>query len=192
MISLFLRKFFRFKYQLLWSEQDQPAFAAFHNHVTAQDQPAFAAFHNHVTADECLPFIINGQKEHPYFFKPDTIKKQAIDYICFNPRLITENNLHDDNRPYRYEQNFQEQQDLFTKDNYDEDDTNKEEHMLENQNENCNEDIALNINENNASEYHKLRHQQLPNLLEFQLGFLVKDKTHMIHNHTQIHLHIVT
>ena len=82
MISLFLRKYFRFNYQLLWSEQDQPA---------------FATFHNHFTADEYLPFIINEQIEHTYFFKLDTITKQAIDHISFNPRLITENNLLDDN-----------------------------------------------------------------------------------------------
>ena len=40
--------------------------------------------------------------------------------------------------------------------------------------------------------HHKLRQQQIPNLLEFQLGLLVQDKTHMIHNQTQKHLHIVT
>ena len=97
LISLILRKYFRFNYQLLWS---------------LQDQPAFTAFHNHFTADECLPFIIKEHNEHPYFVKLDIITKQAIDYISFNPRLITENNLHDDNRPYRYEQNFQEQQDI--------------------------------------------------------------------------------
>ena len=52
-----------------------------------QDQPAFAAFNNHFTADECLPFIINEQNEHPYFFKTDKITNQAIDYISFDPRL---------------------------------------------------------------------------------------------------------
>ena len=88
MISLFLRKYFRFNYQLLWSEQNQPA---------------FAAFHNHFTGDECLPFIINKQNEHPYFFRPDTVTQQTMDLISFDPRLITENNFHDDNRPYRYE-----------------------------------------------------------------------------------------
>ena len=74
-----------------------------------------------------------------------------MDFISFDPRLITENNLHDGNRPYRYEQNIQEQQNLFTNN---EDDNNIEEHMFENQNENPNEGIALHINENNASEYH--------------------------------------
>ena len=77
-----------------------------------------------------------------------------MDFISFDPRLVTENNLHDDNRPYLYEQSFQEQKNLITNnDNYDEDDNNKEEYMLVNQNENRNEDIALNMNENNASEY---------------------------------------
>ena len=77
-----------------------------------------------------------------------------MDFISFDPRLITENNLHDDNRSYRYDQKIQEQQNLFNNnDNYDEDDNNIEEYMLENQNENRNEDMALNINENNASEY---------------------------------------
>ena len=140
MISLFLRKYFRFNYKLLWSEQDQPA---------------FAAFHNHFTADECLPFIINQQNEHPYFFKPDKVTQQTMDLISFDPHLITENNFHDDNRPYRYEQNIQEQQNLFTNNDNDneEDDNNNEEYILEKQNENRDEDIVLHTNENNTSEY---------------------------------------
>ena len=52
LISLFLRKLFRFNYQLLWSKQDQAA---------------FTAFTTHFTADECLPFIINEKNEHPFF-----------------------------------------------------------------------------------------------------------------------------
>ena len=138
MISLFLRKHFRFNYQLLRSQKDQPA---------------FAAFHNHFTVDECLPFNINEHNEHPYFVKLDKITKQAIDCISFNPGLITENNLHENCRPYRYEQNFQEQPDIFLNNSYDEDDTNNKEYMPENQNENRYEDMTLNINENNASEY---------------------------------------
>ena len=95
LISLFLRKYFRFNYQLLW---------------TQQDQLAYAAFHNHFTVNECLPFIINKHNEHPYFFKPEILQKQTIDVISFDPQLITENNLLDDNRPYRYQQNMLEQQ----------------------------------------------------------------------------------
>ena len=140
MISLFLRKYFRFKYQLLWTEQDQPA---------------FAAFHNHFTADECFPFIINKQNVHPYFFKPDKVTQQTMDLISFDPRLITENNFRDDIRPYRYERKIQEQQNLFTNNdnNNEEDDNINEEYIFENQSENRNEDIVLHINGNNASEY---------------------------------------
>ena len=84
-ISLFIRKNFRFNYQLLWSQQDQPA---------------FTAFPNHFTADECLPFIISEQNEHPYFHKPQLITKQILDYIRFDPLSITEIDLFADNRPY--------------------------------------------------------------------------------------------
>ena len=90
-ISLFLRKYFRFNYQLLWSQQDQPA---------------FTAFPNHFTADECLLFIIIEQNEHPCFYKSQLITKQTLDYIRFDPLLITEIYLFADNRPYHYEQKF--------------------------------------------------------------------------------------
>ena len=83
--SLFLRKIFRFNHQLIWSEKDHAA---------------FRALTTHFTADECLPFIINKMNEHPYFFQPDKITKQNIDFISFDPRLITENNLIDDNIPH--------------------------------------------------------------------------------------------
>ena len=69
------------------------------------------------------------------FFKPDKITKQTIDSISFDrlDLLITENNLLDDNRPYRSEQNIQEQQSLFTtNENYNENDNNNEEYTLEN------------------------------------------------------------
>ena len=108
-ISLFLRKYFRFNCQLLWSQQDQPA---------------FTAFPKHFTVDECLPFIISEQNEHPYFHKPQLITKQTLDYIRFDPLLITENDLFADNRPYHYEQNSEVQQNLhFNFNNYTEDDT---------------------------------------------------------------------
>ena len=117
--------------------------------------------------------------------------------LSFDPRLTTENIFHDDKRQYRYEQNFQEQQYIFTNNDNDneEDDNKNEEYILENQNENRNEDIVLHTNENNTSEYttpesttsaqmhHKLKYQQPPNLLEFQLELLAQDKIHMTHNH---------
>ena len=78
-----------------------------------------------------------------------------MDLISFDLRLITENNFHDDNRPYRCEQNTQEQQNLFTNNdnNNEEDDNNNEEYIPENLNENRNENIELHTNENNTSEY---------------------------------------
>ena len=138
-ISLFLRKYFRFNYQLLWSQQDQPA---------------FTAFPNHFTADECLPFIISEQNEHPYFHKPQLITKQTLDYIRFDPLLITENDLFADSRPYHYEQNSQVQQNLnFNTNNYTEDDNTNNENTLQQQNQNENYNDDNQTIENNASEF---------------------------------------
>ena len=138
-ISLFLRKYFRFNYQLLWSQQDQPA---------------FTAFPNHFTADECLPFIISEQKEHPYFHKPQLITKQTLDYIRFDPLLITENDLFADNRPYHYEQHSQVQQNLnFNTNNYTEDHNTNNEKTLQQQNKNENYNVDNQIIENKANEF---------------------------------------
>ena len=120
-ISLFLRKYFRFNYQLLWSQQDQSA---------------FTEFPNHFTLEECLPFIISEQNEHPYFQKPQSITKQTLDYIRFDPLLITENDLFADNRPYHYEQNSQDQQNLhFNTNNSTEDDNTDQENTTQQQNQ---------------------------------------------------------
>ena len=106
---MFLRKCFRFNYQLLWSPQDQPA---------------FTAFPTYFTPDECLPFIITEQNEHPYFFRPDSLVQHNIDRINFDPHLITDNNLLDDNRPYHYQRNTPVQRDLLI--NFDNNDTDNE------------------------------------------------------------------
>ena len=52
------------------------------------------------------------------FFQPEKIEKQNLHLISFEPRLIAENNLLDDNRPYCYQQNIQEQEIIFTNNNY--------------------------------------------------------------------------
>ena len=148
--SLFLRKYFRFNYQLLWSPQDQPA---------------FTAFPTYFTPNECLPFIINEQNEHPYFFRPDSITQHNIDRIIFDPHLITDNNFIDDNRPYHYQQNTPVQQDpLINFDNNDRDDITYNEDLLlqqeinnenipqqQHENEIYNEDNQ--INDNSTNEY---------------------------------------
>ena len=107
--------------------------------------------------------------------------------LSFDPRLITYNILIDDNRPFRYEQNTQEQQSLFiNNENYNENNNNNEEDTLENQNQNLNENIVHHINENNTSEYttpsttsaqdaSQTGTSATINLLEFQLGLLVQD-----------------
>ena len=137
-ISLFLRKYFRFNYQLLWSQQDQSA---------------FTAFPNHFTLEECLPFIISEQNEHPYFHKPQSITKQTLDYIRFDPLLITENDLFADNRPYHYEQNSQDQQNLhFNTNNSTEDDNTDQENTTQKQNQNENyNDIEFTTQESTIS-----------------------------------------
>ena len=120
-ISLFLRKYFRFNYQLLWSQQDQSA---------------FTAFPDHFTLEECLPFIISEQNEHPYFHKPQLITKQTLDYIRFDPLLITENDLFPNKRPYHYQQNSQDQQNLhFNTNNSTEDDNTDQENTTQQQNQ---------------------------------------------------------
>ena len=145
-ISLFLRKYFRFNYQLLWSPQDQPA---------------FRAFPTHFTPDKCLPFIIKEQNEHPYFFRPDSNIQHNIDRINFDPHLITDNNLLDDNRPYHNQRNTSVQQDpLINFDNNDTDNETNNEDLLQQQevnnenipqqqheNENDNEDDQLNASQ---------------------------------------------
>ena len=149
-VSFFLRKYFQFNYQLLWSPQDQPA---------------FTAFPTYFTPDECLPFIINEQNEHPYFFRPDSIIQHNIDRINFDPHLITDNNLLDDIRPFHYQRNTPVQQDLLI--NFDKNDTDNEtnnEDLLQQQevnnenkpqqqheNENDNEDDQLDASQAGTS-----------------------------------------
>ena len=143
-ISLFLRKYFRFNYQLLWSQQDQSA---------------FTAFPNHFTVEECLPFIISEQNEHPFFHKPQLNTKQTLDYIRFDPLLITENDLFADNRPYHYEQNSQVQQNLYFNtnistgdDNTNQENTLQQQHQSETNNDNEFTTQESTISTNNPSQ----------------------------------------
>ena len=81
--SLFLRKFFRFNYELLWSERDQTAFNAFPNFFTEQ---------------ECLPFLIKEQNKHKYYVNPTHIPNLFLDLLQFDPLCITEDQIENDNR----------------------------------------------------------------------------------------------
>ena len=167
-ISLFLRKYFRFNYQLLWSPQHQLA---------------FTAIPNFFTPNENLPFIINEQNEHPYFFRPDAIMQHNIDRINFESHLITDNNIIDDNRPYHYQRNTPVQQNppiIF--DNDDRDNGTNNEDLLQQQ-EIYNENIPQQQHENLS---------KILDLSEFQLELSVKPKIHLILNLIKIHFKIET
>ncbi len=58
LLTLFLRNFYRHKYQLLWLERDQAA---------------YIAFPQHFTRDEYFTFIIDAQNENPLLFNPETL-----------------------------------------------------------------------------------------------------------------------
>ena len=136
--SLFLRKYFYFNYQLLWSPQDQPA---------------FTAFPTYFTPDECLSFIINEQNEHLYFFSPDSLIQHNIDRINFDSHSITDNNLLDDNRLYHYQGYTPVQQDLLiNSDNNDIDNEINNENIPQQQYENEQYNENNQLNENNPRE----------------------------------------
>ena len=77
--------------------------------------------------------------------------------ISFDHQLITENNLLDDNRPYRYQQNMLEQQEEQNQpsniENTTETYNNDEMYMFENLHENRNQNFARITLEKNMSEY---------------------------------------
>ena len=182
-ISLFPRKYFRFNYQLLWSEQDQPA---------------FAAFQNHFTADECLPFIINKQNEHPYFFKPDKVTQQTMDLISFDPRSITEkifmmiidrivmNKIFKNNISYLPTITIiLKKMKIIMKNTYLKIKMKIVMKILySTQMKTMQVSIPLQNPQLQHKMHHKLKHQQPLTLLDIQLELLPQDKIHMIHNHT--------
>ena len=91
--------------------------------------------------------------------------QHSIDRIIFNPHLITDNSLYDDNRPYHYQRNTSFQQNpLINIDNDDRDNETNNKDLLQQQeinnenipqqqheNEDYNEDNPL--NENNTNEF---------------------------------------
>ena len=109
-----------------------------------------------------------------------------MDLVSFDPRLTTENNFHDDNRPYRYEQNIQEQQNLFTNNdnNNEENDNNNEDYIPEIkmkiemkilysiQMKTIQVTIPLQNLQLLHKMHHKVKYQQTLSLLEFQLELL--------------------
>ena len=158
---------------------------------------------------------MNEYNEHPYFFIPESIMKHNLDRINLDPHLITDTNLIDDNRPYRYQQNTQVQQNpLIIFDNEDRENETNNENIFEQQEMN-NENIPQQQHENVITKiinlmkiiqtntilknlqylhkiHHKPEHRQIPDISEFQLELLVKPKIYLILNLVKIHFKIET
>ena len=83
--SLFLLKFFRFNYQLLWEQKDQNA---------------YIHFPQVLTKTEFLSFLIRNDFKHPYYKDFTTIHTSHIDFIELNPDFLLEQSETSDNRPY--------------------------------------------------------------------------------------------
>ena len=84
--SLFLRKFFRFSYQLIWSQRDQDALNSFPNFFTEEG---------------CLLFLIKGQFKHKFYVNPTHVANILIQSVHFDSLCITEHPTEDDNRPFQ-------------------------------------------------------------------------------------------
>ena len=71
--SQLLMKFFRFNYQLLWEEQDQPA---------------FKNFPQALTHTEHLPFIIHHENKHPLCRDPTKLHVQYFESISYDTNFL--------------------------------------------------------------------------------------------------------
>ena len=83
--TLFLLKFFRFNYQLLWEQQDQQAYIHF-----PQIQ----------TPTELLPYIIKHEHKHLQYRDPTSFNTTYFEQINIDHNFISEHFETSDNRPY--------------------------------------------------------------------------------------------
>ena len=72
--SLFLRKFFRFNYQIIWNQIDQKA---------------FQNFPQYFSKEELLPFLISEENKHPRFVKLTLIDSDIIFQLNFLSSRLT-------------------------------------------------------------------------------------------------------
>ena len=72
--SLFLRKFFRFNYQLIWNQIDQKA---------------FQNFPQYFSKEELLPFLISEENKHPRFVNLTIIDSDIIFQLNFLSSALT-------------------------------------------------------------------------------------------------------
>ena len=77
--SQFLLKFFRFNYQLLWEEQDQPA---------------FKIFPQTLTRTELLPFIILDEHKHLLYRDPTKVQITYFEVISYDTIFLLNNLKH--------------------------------------------------------------------------------------------------
>ena len=75
---------FRFNFQLLWEEQDQPA---------------FKSFPQTLTRTELLPFIIHDKYKHPLYRDPTKLYIPYFDVISSDTNVLVEHSETSDNRP---------------------------------------------------------------------------------------------
>ena len=73
--SLFLRKFFRFNYQLIWNQIDQKA---------------FQNFPQYFSKEELLPFVISKENEHPRFVNLTIIESDIIFQLNYLSSALTQ------------------------------------------------------------------------------------------------------
>ena len=73
--SLFLRKFFRFNYQLIWNQIDQKA---------------FQNFPQYFSKEKLLPFLISEENKHPRFVNLTLIEPDIIFQLNFLSLALTQ------------------------------------------------------------------------------------------------------
>ena len=81
----FLLKFFRFNYQLLWEQQDQPA---------------YTNFPKALTETELLPYIIKNEHKHIQYRDPTSFNTTYFEQINLDSNFLLEHSETSDSRPY--------------------------------------------------------------------------------------------
>ena len=84
-LTHFILKFFRFNYQLLWEQQDQPGYVNF---------PTV------LTQTELLPYIIKNKNNHFHFRDPTSFNIYNFEPIHLDDDFLVPHSETSDNRPY--------------------------------------------------------------------------------------------
>ena len=106
-ISFFLRKYFRFSYQILWEQKDQTEIVNF-PHV--------------LTETELLPLIIKNDFKHSFYKDFTTFPTSFFENIILNPDFIIEQSEISDSRPHLTTFNISPINTHIVQENFDNDD----------------------------------------------------------------------